>query len=164
MNSLESLRIFGPHSWAFQQLMYLQYVHLDSGPVHTMSEAELDTSGDLDFGLDGGEVRLKIYFAQPVDEESNRCSRTLLVWDVKIFIHVNCWATSIISCFQDRFEVTTASFQPAKSTGCALASVPSNFRKILSKAWKLQVALEKICTDPPLIGVPICTPRTMQTG
>ena len=44
-----------------------------------MSEAELDTSDDLDFGLDGGEVRLKIYFAQPVDEESNRCSRTLLV-------------------------------------------------------------------------------------
>lgn len=32
MNLLESLRIFGPHSWAFQQLMYLQYVHLDSGP------------------------------------------------------------------------------------------------------------------------------------
>ena len=59
--------------------MYLQYVHLDSGPVHTMSEAELDTSGILDFGLDGGEVRLNIYFAQPVDEESKRCSRTLLV-------------------------------------------------------------------------------------
>jgi len=55
------------------------FIWIAGREVHTMSEAELDTSGILDFGLDGGEVRLNIYFAQPVDEESNRCSRTLLV-------------------------------------------------------------------------------------
>ena len=158
MNSLESLRIFGPHSWAFQQLMYLQYVHLDSGP-----RGAYHVRGWI------GHFRWFGFWVRWGWGEAQNILCPTSWWRIQqMFTNSsglrckNIYTCQLLSHKHHKLLSgliwgNPASFQPAKSTGCALASVPSNFRRILSKAWKLQVALEKICTDPPLIGVPICT-------
>lgn len=147
--------------------MYLQYVHLDSGP-----RGAYHVRGWIGhFRYFGFWVRWGWGEAQHIlcptswwriqqmftNSSGLRCKN--------MYIHVNCWATSIISCFQDRFEVTDRQVtQPVFSPRGVpwRVSLPTSAGSCQRpESYKLH---SQICTISADWGTPICTPRTMQTG